>query len=138
MGDWGIKISKTGKSITSTTPEDYIFNSLQGTVIIYKSEEKSVTLSGSATTTSTVNYYYPDETTPLTFSYYPVVLIYVKLNASEDKWFMCPFTFNSGDNTDVYISGGSVGYSSFSLEFTNNTGSSKTIKYYYYLFANLG
>jgi hypothetical protein len=144
MADWGIKVSKPTKSITSSTPEDYIFNSKFGSAIIYKDAEVSVTIAAGGTTKSTVNYYLPDGTTPLTFDYYPVVLIFAELVPGSGEWYLSPFTLY--ETIDTFVSAGiytlpiytAVEKSKFFITFYNRTGSSITMKYHYYLFANLG
>lgn len=148
MADWGIKVSKPTKSITSNTPEDYVFNSKFGSAIIYKDAEVSLTIPASDEATSTINYYQPDGTTPLDFGYYPVVLIFAELIPGSGEWYLSPFTLYS--SIDTYVSAGIshlqshpplysyVDTDKFVLTFWNRTGSQITIKYHYYLFANLG
>lgn len=144
MADWGIKVTKPTKNITSTTPEDYIFNSKFGSAVIYKDAEVSVTINAGSTTKSTINYYYPDGTTPLTFDYYPVVLIFAELVPGSGEWYFSPFSMYEA--VDTFVSGGiystpfysSVEKSNFFITFYNRTASQITIKYHYYIFANLG
>lgn len=144
MADWGIKVSKPTKSITSSNPGDYVFNSKFGSAIVYKDAEVSVTINASSSTKSTVNYYYPDGSTPLTFDYYPVVLIFAELVPGSGEWYLSPFSLY--EDIDTFVSAGtystpfysSVEKSKFFITFYNRTGSQITIKYHYYIFANLG
>lgn len=148
MGNWGIKVSKPNKSITSTVPEDYIFNSKFGSVIIYKEDEVSVTIPANDHEVSTVNYYAPDGVTPLTFDYCPVVLIYAELVPGSGIWYLAPFTFYP--SIDTYVSAtidnvladpplySYVDKDKFELQLQNITSSEITVKYHYYIFANLG
>lgn len=136
MADWGIKVSKPTKSITSTTPTDYVFNSKYGSAIIYKEAEVSVNIAAGDETESTINY-------GVTFDYYPVVMIYAELVPGSGEWYLSPFTLYQ--EIDTYVSAviyslgwSSVGKSSFTLYFHNRTGSAITVKYHYYIFANLG
>jgi len=136
MGDWGIKVSKPTKSITSSTPEDYVFNSKYGSTIIFRDNEVSVNIAANDETESTVSY-------GVDFGYYPVVLIYAELVPGSGEWYLTPFTMY--EEIDTYVSAviyslgwSSVGTSSFTLYFHNRTGSPITVKYHYYIFANLG
>lgn len=148
MADYGLKVTQEGKDIHSTTPEDYVFNSKYGSIVIYKDAEVSVTIAGESETVSTVNYYKPDGVTPFTFDYYPVVMIYAELVPGSGEWYLSPFTLYS--SIDTYVSAGIssllayppeysvVGKDKFTLTFWNRTSSQITIKYHYYIFANLG
>ena len=139
----GIKISKPGKSINSTDPRDFVLHSQYNSVIIYKEAEVSVTIPANSSVKSTVNYYLPDGTTPVTFDFIPIVYLFVELTAGSGRWYNAPFTMLSSDDpeeTYIVLDGATdtaVEASKFFITFHNTTGSSKTIKYRYYILANL-
>lgn len=146
MSDFGIKVSIAGKSISSTEPRDYVLNSKFISAVIYKEAEVSVTIGANSTAKSTVLFYYPDDTTRITFPYIPVVYIMAQLVSSVGKWYSSPFAFTQGLDIDspqetgilsAYATDTSIEADKFYITFYNRTGSSKTIKYHYYIFANL-
>lgn len=143
---YGIKVTNPGKDISSTNIEDFILHSGYGSAVIYKEAEVSVTIPANSTVKSTVNFYLPDGVTPVTFPYVPVVYIMAALNASENKWYSSPFTFTQSLDIDspqetgilsAYPADTAIENNRFYITFYNRTGSSKTIKYHYYIFANL-
>lgn len=148
MKYYGAKISKTDKDANSTNPNDFIFNSRYGSAIIYKEETRDVTIPASSTVYDIVNFYYPDNVTPITFPHIPVIIITAKLNNSN-TWYINPFTFtetlfNDSDMETIilgdYPPTGLYTYienDKFKISFRNKTSSSKTIKYRYYILINL-
>lgn len=146
MGDWGIKISKPGYDITNSDIRNFVMTSKYGTAVIYKEAEVSVTIAAGGTTKSTVNFYNYDGTQQITFPYVPVVYIMVELNAGSGKWYSSPFTFtetlsiDSPEETGIYSAfpaDTAIENDHFHITFYNRSGSQKTIKYHYYIFANL-
>lgn len=133
------KVTKAGSNVnTETEPKNFIFNSEYGSVIIYKEDEESLTISASSEAKSTVNF---DQT----FSYVPIVKIHAELTPSSGRWYNEPFIFNSSyynSESSYIISDDStktgVETSKFYLTFKNTTASQITIKYRYYILANLG
>lgn len=82
MGDYGIKVMNVGKSITSTEPRDYVFNSAYGAVKIVHESLGTISLSGTADTSGTVTH---------SLGFAPMILLYSELSAN--KWhFGFPFT----------------------------------------------
>jgi hypothetical protein len=132
---YGIKISKPTKDISSTEPRDFVLNSEYNTVVIFKEAEVSVTINAGATVKSTITY-------DVAFDFVPVVMIFVELTAGSGRWYASPFTFSeASDAEDTTVSnsiaGSGVEKDKFYITFTNNNASQKTIKYRYYIFANL-
>jgi hypothetical protein len=141
----GVKIVKSGKDINSTNPQDFLINTeLDGSVIIYKDAEVSVTVPANSTVKDTQHYYDPTGVNQITFDFIPIILIYVEMTSGSNKWFLSPFTFvESGDPEDTTIyqnseSDTGVKTDSFFVSLHNKTASQKVIKYHYYIFANLG
>lgn len=147
----GIKIVKSGKDINSTNPQDFLINTeLDGSVIIYKDAEVSVTVPANSTVKDTQHYYDPTGVNQITFDFIPIILIFVELTSGSNKWFLSPFTFFGNDDPeDTYIVSeeyigdelvqqSGVKATDFFLSLHNKTASQKVIKYHYYIFANLG
>jgi hypothetical protein len=148
----GIKIAKKGKSIDSTDPQDFLLNTeLDGSVVIYKDAEVSVTVPANSTVKNTQNYYDPTGVHQITFDFIPIILIYVELTSGSNEWFLSPFTFGVDNNDpedsyiiseevvgEEYVQQSGVSVDNFFLSLHNKTASQKVIKYHYYIFANLG
>lgn len=141
----GIKICKSGKNINSTNPQDFLINTdLDGSVVIYKDAEVSVTVPANSTVKNTQYYYDPNGINQITFDFIPMILIYVEMTAGSNEWFLSPFTFTDDSDpeetviiqTDEIDTG--VKEDSFFVSLKNKTASQKVIKYHYYIFANLG
>jgi hypothetical protein len=142
----GIKVSLPGKDISSTNPQDFILHSQYGSAVIYKEAEVSVTIAAGGTTKSTVYYYDYEGVNQVTFPYIPIVYIMAELNAGSGKWYSSPFTFTQFLDIDAleetgilsaYAADTAIENNRFYITFYNRTGVSKTIKYHYYIFANL-
>lgn len=147
----GIKIVKTGKDIDSTNPQDFLINTeLDGSVVIYKDAEVSVTVPANSTVKDTQYYYDPTGINQITFDFIPIILIYVELTSGSNEWFLSPFSFlDTSDPEDTFIINEEqvgeewvqqtgVKADSFFISLHNKTASQKVIKYHYYIFANLG
>lgn len=136
-------IAKSGKSITSTDPMDYIFRNDLQTVIVYMEGLRQVSVSANSTAKDTVYFKDINMDQNQDMGYYPIVKISVELNPGSGVYYLSPFTFAAGDGTDIYIvqtsaSDTGVKKDQFFITFKNTTGSSKTVKYYYRVFANIG
>lgn len=143
----GIKVSLPGKDISSTNPSDFVLHSQYGSAVIYKEAEVSVTLAANAEVVSTVEYYDFEGVNKITFPYIPVVYIMAELTPGSGVWYSSPFTFTESMPIDsdipvviYHLPDGTytaVENNKFYITFKNKTGSSKTIKYHYYIFSNL-
>lgn len=139
----GIKVSKPGKSINATDPRDFVLHSEYNSAIIYKEAEVSVSIPANSDVKSTVNYYEANGTTPKTFDFVPIVYLFVELTAGSGRWYNAPFTMLSDsdpEETRIVLDGATdtaVENNRFFITFHNKTGSTKVIKYHYYIFANL-
>lgn len=129
MGDWGLKVSLPGKSISSTTPEDYVFNSKNpANVMIVIRGGSSVVVNGSASADVSVTH---------SLGYIPVVMLFTELTPGSGLWHMGAPLSNAGD---VYVQTDSTytycDSTYFKVRYTNNTGSQKTVSFYYYIFSD--
>jgi hypothetical protein len=133
------KVSKDGYDVKNeTNPENFIFNSEYGSVVIYEENEVEVTIAAGSSTKSTVTF-------NRTFDYVPVVFIFAELTPGSGRWYISPFIFGDGytNSESCYVvqtesSDTGVEEDQFYITFYNTTGSEVTIKYRYYILANLG
>lgn len=126
MGDWGLKVTKATKAVTSTTPEDYVFSSSYSTVKIIKTVESSVTVGASTSADVTIRH---------DLGFIPMVLVYSEPTPGSGRWFMgCTYS----PLEDTYIDPGSTYVDNINLvlRFTNRIASSKVVDYYVYIFAD--
>ena len=116
MGDWGIKVSKVGKSITSTTPEDYIFNSKleYGSLKTIQQDGGTITANASSDGVASINH---------PFGFVPSCMVFMEHVAGSGNYY-----FGSTD-PDSYITN-----TALNLTFYNSTGSQVVIDYYYFMF----
>jgi hypothetical protein len=130
---YGIKVSKTGKEVTSTDPNDFIMNSEWGTIKFLKwgTATKVVGSSSSESVTITHN-----------AGFYPMVLLFVELTPDSGNWYVAPFSDAKIAPEDVYISSDiNDTYSSqnsFTFKIINTIAASKTVKYYYFVIGETG
>ena len=128
---YGIKVSKSGADISSYDPNDFIINSRFGTIKFLTWGSGTKTVAGSSTATETITH---------SAGFYPLVMLYVELTPSSGRWYAAPFHHISGEDTYVSsdIAYTAVGTTTFSFKIINNTGSSKTVSYYYYVIGETG
>jgi hypothetical protein len=82
MGNWGIKVMKAGKAVTSTDPLDHVFSSSYGAVKIAKEVLGTLSFTGTADVSGTFSH---------NLGFAPMCLVYSELSAN--KWFMgFPYT----------------------------------------------
>jgi hypothetical protein len=140
MGNWGIKVTKDGKGVSSTTPEDYIFNSLYGSVKTAQEppnkeyQTVDVPAGGSATVTITHNLGFP-----------PLVLLFSELNPGSGRWYMGSYPMPSplDSSSGILLDGSAISLTYvddtyLKITYCNSSGSQKTVKYYYFIFGDNG
>lgn len=81
MGDWGTKISKDDKSITSTTPEDYVLSTAYNTLKIANEVYGEDLEAGSS--------FSIEEVVTHNLGYIPQHRAYF-YNSADDRWFIPP------------------------------------------------
>ena len=140
MANYGIKITKAGKGITSTDPVDYIFNSTYGTVKIVKEptdkEYETIVVANASSAIASVEH---------GLSFPPLVLLFTELKPGSGHWYCGglvypdPTDFSGSVLLDGEADSGTyVDDTYFKIRYTNNTGSEKTVKYYYFIFGDSG
>lgn len=130
MADWGLKISKAGKDITSSEPRDFVFdssNSVANAMIVLRGSG-NVTVAGSGSTQTTIAH---------SLGYIPITMLYCEYTPGSGKWV---FGVDATGNWETYLNNGpSVTYvdsTNFKFQIHNNTGSQKIVKYYYFIFGD--
>ena len=126
-----IKIALPGKSINSTNKRDFSFISEYNSIKIFSKGSSSVSVSGSS---------YSGVSIPHDLGFYPMCMIYVELTPGSGRWYAKPFNYISTENS--YVSDNpsytSANTSNLNFRIINNTVSSKTINYYYYILCHDG
>jgi hypothetical protein len=129
MADWGLKISVAGKSISSTTPEDFVFSSKNdNNVKIVIKNGTTVTVNGSSSADVTITH---------SLGFIPMVMLFAEFSPGSGKWYMgVPLVGSS----DTYINSDPaytyVDSTYFKFRITNSTGSQKTVSFYYFIFGD--
>jgi len=127
MGNYGIKVMKVGKDITSDTPEDHILSSKYSTVKIVQEAAGTATVAGSSTQSVTISH---------NLGFVPMFMIYTEATPSSGNW---RFGLYYAPSEDIRILPNTVELTSYSdtsnvyIVFANNNASSRTFRYYYYL-----
>lgn len=135
--DYGIKISKEGKSITSTDPLDYIFSSQFSSVKVVqeppsKAYQTVVVGAGSSQTVTIAH----------NLGFIPLVMVFTELNPGSGRWYSSTAVGGPDDLTQITVenveNGTYVDSTNVYIKYTNSTGSSMSVKYYYYIFGDAG
>ena len=129
---YGIKVSKPGKDVSSTTVTDFVLHSDYGTIKFLKWGAGSKTVEASTSTTDTVSFSWSGGK--------PLVMIYAELTPGSGRWYASPFGSISGEDTyfGSSLDDSYVGNVDFVIKIYNNTASSKTISYYYFVVGETG
>ena len=130
MADYGIKVTKKGKGISSGTPEDYVLNSQYGAVKIVKIVSGSIVLGAGATVNTNIAH---------SQSFIPMVLLFTELSPGSGKYFMGRVDYAAGDADagDVRVTVNTkVDGTNFKFELHNQGGSSKTVAYKAFIFGD--
>ena len=128
---YGIKVSKPGKDISSTDPNDFVMNSEWGTIKFLKWGTDTATVNSSSSLSVTVTH---------NAGFFPIVVLYAELTPGSGRWYAAPFTNVAAE--DTYVSGLiDDTYSqtnSFTFKIINKIASSRTISYYYFVIGETG
>lgn len=138
-----LKIVKNDKSMESSDPRDFIFNTEFESVIVYMTALREVVVPASSEVKDTVNFKDINMDQDYTFDFYPIVKLSVELEPGSGIFHSSPFTITSDDGFSVNIvqddkTDTGVQKDKFFVTFKNNTGSQITVKYRYRVFANIG
>ena len=134
MGDYGFKVTKEGKSVTSTTVEDYIFSSAYSTVKIVKEYEGTLSMPAAPDPGSGV---YGEGQLNLRhdLGFIPLVMVYFEATPGSGRWlFGCPFSTTEEiliDQSQTYV----TNIRAF-ITFYNMVTSARTLKYHVYVFGD--
>lgn len=134
MGDYGLKVSIEGKDISSTTPEDFVFNSKN------ENNVKIVARAGGTATITTGNFKV-DVTIAHNLGFIPMVMLFVELTPASGRWYMGgSFTVDEGtyvmmDGAETYVDSTNFVFSIHNM-YGEAVSSNKTISYYYYIFGD--
>ena len=129
MADYGIKVTKKGKDISSSTPEDYVLNSAFGAVKIAKILSGSVVVGAGATVNTNVAHGQ---------SFIPMILLFSELNPGSGTYFVgTEYNVGDVDAGDVRVTQNTkIDGTNLKLEYHNRGGSSKTVNYKAYVFGD--
>lgn len=131
---FGIKVSKVGKGISSTTPEDFILNSEYGSVKIYKQNANEAYLTAIVPANS-----YVDVSITHSLGFAPMTMLYTEPTPGSGRWYFgCPYYNLTTEETYVSNNGNYtyVDDTYFKFRIYNNTAVEKTVKYYYFIMGN--
>lgn len=140
MADYGLKITKDTKDITSTEPRDYVFNSAYGSVKVYSEPPnktyQTIAVNDSSTATVSVEHGLP---------FVPMVMWFTELTPGSGHWYMgglvlkdpadtaASVTMNGDADSATYVDSTYI-----KVKYHNSSGSNLTVKYYYFIFADNG
>lgn len=128
MADWGLKLSREGKDISSSDPTDFVFDSKNdvANVFIVLQGAGTVTIASSSATQLIINH---------SLTYVPMAIIYAEYTPGSGEWMM-----TSPDNTnnyDTYIVSDTaytyVDDTYIKAKFQNRIASQRIVKYYYFI-----
>lgn len=131
---YGVKIAKSGKSVSSTNPNDFIFNSDYPTIKIYEENLVSVNVNAGSSTTISVEH---------GLSFVPMCWVFVELASghfysgvaipSQADGFSSAYVAVSPNPAETYVD-----TTYLKIKINNTTGSARTVKCYYFIFGDDG
>lgn len=131
MADYGLKVSKDGKDVSSSTVEDFVFSSKWSTTKIIKEGSGTVTVGASSNATKTIRH---------DLGFIPLCDLYFEPTPGSGQW---RFGGAYYDTDDTYLNPGMVGAPetyvdniSLVFNFVNSTASEKIVKYYYFIYSD--
>jgi hypothetical protein len=135
-----LKITREGKDVTSIEPRDYVFGSAFGTVKVFKEPDnkvyETIDIPAGGSATATIAHGLP---------FVPLVMLFTELTPGSGHWYAGGVSL--ADPTDlsgaVTMDGSAnsltyVDTTNVYITYENLTGSSMTVKYYYFIFADNG
>lgn len=131
---YGVKIAKSGKSVHSTDPRDFIFNSDYPTLKIYEENSASLTVNAGSSATLSVAH---------GLSFVPMCWVFIELATghfysgvcipSQADGFPSGYVSASPNPAETYVD-----TTYLKVKVNNTTGSNKTVKIYYFIFGDDG
>jgi hypothetical protein len=129
---YGIKVAKTGKSVNSTDPRDFIFDSSLETIKIYAENSGSYNLGANSQVQIVVNH---------SLGFIPMCWLFSELKT--DHFYMgvsLPSRADGFPSSYAQVYPGSddtyVDATYFKFTLRNNSGSARTIRYYFLIFGD--
>lgn len=131
---YGIKIAKSGKSVSSTEPRDFIFNSNYPTLKIYEENSASITVNAGSSTTVSVEH---------GLSFVPMCWVFVELASGHFYSGVCiPSQADGYPSSYIAVSPNPaetyVDTTYLKVKVNNTTGSSRSLKVFYFIFGDDG
>lgn len=128
MADYGLKVSRDGYSITTSTPEYLVFSSKYATVKIAKAGGGTATVPSSSNVTTTIRH---------DLGFIPVAMLFFEPTPGSGKWrFGGAYMDTDETRINPDIANTYVDNINMVFRFDNNTASQKLVKYYYYIFSD--
>lgn len=130
MADWGLKVSREGKSISSSEPRDFVFNSSNP-------ENTKILIRGG--TTITINAGADgDVSVTHNFGYKPLCIVYIEQVPGSGNWYMGCAAYGPLTEATIKTDWDYTYVDNTYLKFRihNGFGSQKTISFYYYIFGD--
>ena len=125
-----VKVALPDKSTNSTNPRDYAFHSDYTSIKIFKKGSSSGVVSASSNLDITVAH---------SVGFYPISMLYAEVTPGSGKWYARPFDLGSEDtqisDNILYTYADTT---NLKFRIVNNTGSQKTINYYYFILGHNG
>jgi len=132
MGNIGFKVMLEGKDISSTVPTDHIISSKYGAVKIVQENYGTITVGSSNNVSGTI---------PHDLGFVPMVIPYIEATPGSGEWRMGCQPIGT-PHVDTYLNNDSsktyVGTTNLVFNIVNNTGSSKNVKYKFYIMGDSG
>jgi len=132
MADWGLKVMVDGKSVDSVEPRDFAFNSQYAIVKIFMEGSGNITVADSEYQTVTITH---------NLGFIPIALAYCENVPSSGNYYIGSYL---ASNPIAILNSGITSYDSYLtttttvIKFYNNSGTSRTMVYKYYIFADDG
>lgn len=129
MADFGLKVSLPGKDISSTNPEDFVFNSGNvNNVKILSQNSITVTVAASSSTDVTIEH---------GLGFIPMIMLFTEITPGSGKWYMGIPLYGAGD---VYINSDPsytyVDDTNFKYRLTNTIAAQRTVLQYIFVFGD--
>lgn len=129
MADFGLKVSLPGKDISSTNPQDFVFNSRNvNNVKIVDKGPLSVTVASSSSTDVTIEH---------DFGFIPMVMLFIEITPGSGNWYMGIPLFGAGDTyIDTNPANTYVDNTNFKFRLTNTIAAQRIVSLYYFIFGD--
>jgi len=132
MGNFGMKVMLAGKDITSNDPLDHVMSSKYSSVKIVQENYGTITVGSSSNVSGTISH---------NLGFVPMVIPYIEAIPGSGEWRMGCQPIST-PSVETYLSNNPsktyVGTANLVFNIVNNTGSSKNVKYKFYVMGDSG